>query len=222
MIDQDRPKTGTHTYFPFGPLLGHVSIKQKHIDELLKRGRETTEDYRQNLAGHLDKENAYTKDDRQWFMENFQEYIHPYMTNFARMVPSEGGHHGYLGNIKGLSLYSLWINFMKQGEYNPPHTHNCDFSFVIYLQVPDDIAKHEKEFKGSGAGPGCVSFYYGEQQPLIKHEHHFIPVTGDMFIFPAKLRHMVSPFKSKEERISVSGNLILLTDGPIDDNIQKD
>ena len=43
-----------------------------------------------------------------------------------------------------------------------------------------------------------------------------------MFIFPAKLRLMVSPFKSKEERISVSGNLILLTDGPIDDNIQKD
>ena len=32
------------------------------------------------------------------------------------------------------------------------------------------------------------------------------PVEKDLYIFPAKLRHLVYPFKSKTERISVSVN----------------
>ena len=36
-----------------------------------------------------------------------------------------------------------------------------------------------------------------------------LPKTGDIFIFPASLKHYVYPFKSKVTRISVSGNLNL-------------
>jgi hypothetical protein len=32
-------------------------------------------------------------------------------------------------------------------------------------------------------------------------------LVGDIYIFPAMLQHWVVPFKSKIERISVSGNL---------------
>ena len=35
----------------------------------------------------------------------------------------------------------------------------------------------------------------------------FFPEEGDMFIFPAWLKHWVAPFKSKCTRISVSGNV---------------
>ena len=34
-----------------------------------------------------------------------------------------------------------------------------------------------------------------------------VPFTGDMFMFPAWLKHWVSPFKSDVTRISVSGNV---------------
>ena len=33
------------------------------------------------------------------------------------------------------------------------------------------------------------------------------PEEGDMFVFPAWLKHWVSPFKSNCTRISVSGNV---------------
>ena len=35
----------------------------------------------------------------------------------------------------------------------------------------------------------------------------YLPKDGDMFIFPAWLKHWVSPFESDCVRISVSGNV---------------
>ena len=40
----------------------------------------------------------------------------------------------------------------------------------------------------------------------ITYMSHF-PEEGDMFVFPAWLKHLVSPFKSDCVRISVSGNV---------------
>ena len=100
--------------------------------------------------------------------------------------------------------------FMKAGDYNPPHTHGADFSFVLYLDIPEDMLDEEKKYKGVGTGPGAIAFYYGEWQKLVRTEHHFMPEKGMMFIFPGKLRHSVPPFKSPGTRVSVSGNIELL------------
>jgi hypothetical protein len=37
-------------------------------------------------------------------------------------------------------------------------------------------------------------------------DKYFMPVAGDFFIFPAHLRHVVSPFKSSVERVSIAAN----------------
>ena len=37
--------------------------------------------------------------------------------------------------------------------------------------------------------------------------HDFYPKRGELYIFPAALSHMVIPFHSPVERISVSGNI---------------
>ena len=103
-------------------------------------------------------------------------------------------------------LANLWINFMKKGEYNPPHGHNGNFSFVLYLQVPAELQKEDESFEGSGFGPGTINFLYGEQQNNIRTSHGILPVENDLIIFPASLKHTVPPFKSDVERISVSGN----------------
>ena len=45
--------------------------------------------------------------------------------------------------------------------------------------------------------------------PMICNQRVFTPNTGDIFIFPAWLQHMVIPFKTPDvERISVSGNIM--------------
>jgi hypothetical protein len=55
-------------------------------------------------------------------------------------------------------LTSLWVNFMKKHEYNPPHDHADQLSFVIFLDVPKEIKEEAKAFKGQSGGPGSLSF----------------------------------------------------------------
>ena len=66
-----------------------------------------------------------------------------------------------------------------------------------------------EDFKGTGLGPGTITFFYGEDQKGIVTAHGVRPTESDLWIFPASLRHMVPPFRSDVTRISISGNLII-------------
>ena len=53
----------------------------------------------------------------------------------------------------------------------------------------------------------CFPVTIGEGgRDCVTYMSHF-PEEGDMFIFPAWLKHWVSPYKSDVVRISVSGNI---------------
>jgi len=107
-----------------------------------------------------------------------------------------------------LEVSSMWINYMKSNEFNPPHNHNGDLSFVAYPDVPTEIIKENKLYKGTTIGPGGISWFYGyhlNQQYL--DEVRIMPQAGDLFIFPSSLKHWVYPFRSEVERVSVSGNI---------------
>ena len=45
-------------------------------------------------------------------------------------------------------LTALWVNYMKKHEFNPPHDHSDQLSFVIFLKVPEEITKEQEEYKG--------------------------------------------------------------------------
>ena len=34
---------------------------------------------------------------------------------------------------------ALWVNFQRQHEFNPPHDHSDELSFVAYLKIPKEI-----------------------------------------------------------------------------------
>ena len=109
-----------------------------------------------------------------------------------------------------LLYQSLWVNFMKAGDFNPPHIHGGDISFVIFVDVPKQLEKEMEEHEGTTAKPGQLMFNYGENskgRQWATIGHHVTPKTGDMYIFPAQQQHWVAPFKSEVTRISVSGNL---------------
>ena len=111
--------------------------------------------------------------------------------------------------IVDYEVMSLWINYQQANEYNPPHNHGGDVSFVIYLQVPEEIVKENEEMQGvhRNVGPGMINFSHGEEMPFCINQSSKMPEVGDLFIFPAWLQHHVNAFKSDVERISVSGNL---------------
>ena len=104
-------------------------------------------------------------------------------------------------------INALWVNYQRQYEFNPPHDHSDDLSFVAYLRIPEELKKEYKAYKGKSSGPGGISFLYGEgNRQAITYQAYF-PEEKDFFIFPAWLKHWVAPFMSDVERVSVSGNI---------------
>ena len=196
-----------HKYLHFGPVLAGTTTDKDLCKELSERGRLTTESNVAGLAGHIEIENNFNREDTLWFLDNFKKYFIPY---FKKITEKHDKNYFYgMEPFNRILLQKLWINFMVKNEYNPIHTHGGSFSFVLYLQVPEGIKDEVKNFAGTGLGPGTVTFTYGEQQRGIITAHGMMPTTGDLWIFPASLKHMVPPFRSDGERISVSGNIYI-------------
>ena len=194
--------------FNFGPIICHTSLEKTFIKELRSRGDKSNISHNKELAGHLDIENSYNEEDRKWFMYSTTHIFKNYVNKLKLSINEMGNKPP----LTGVNLSALWINYMKKSEFNPLHDHFGDISFVIYLQVPNEIKEENKRFQGQGSGPGVISFYYGERNENMRTQHHFLPNEGDMFMFPAATKHIVPPFKSDVTRISVSGNLEFVFD----------
>ena len=104
-------------------------------------------------------------------------------------------------------MSAMWINYQRENEFNPPHDHDGKLSFVIYLKIPEELKKENASYNGKSCGPGGIQFLYGEGPREAVTYMSYFPEELDMFIFPAWLKHWVSPFRSKCTRISVSGNI---------------
>ncbi len=189
-------------FFQFGPIICHYKLEEQFVDDLTYKGKKSNIDFKENLAGHIQDEKLFSEKDTKWFLNKTQDIFLSYIDTL---------HKRYSINKipKSLEIQKLWINFMKDGEYNPPHHHKGDISFVIYTEVPNEIIEENNSFKGVGTGPGCIEFLYGEVCDAYRSNFSFVPQKGNMFIFPAKLRHYVAPFKSKVIRTSISGNLFI-------------
>jgi hypothetical protein len=188
----------------WGPCLTKFILDDDLCKGLLDRGKVLKEDARHNLAGHIDKEFFYEKTDRDWFLSKFSPVINDHMVFLNK-------YHGKDLKVN-CKLTDLWINFMKNGEFNPPHIHSGELSFVIYLQVPEKLKLEKKNYKGTDiAGPGGIRFINALNNDRLNiTENPIFPQEKECYIFPASLNHMVFPFKSDCERISVSGNFEFL------------
>lgn len=167
-------------------------------------------DYRKSLAGNLAEEysyaNAFTPKQEK-IVEEELVWLASQYTKFSKQV---------LGKDLGLEPNQIvlqkpvWVNFMKQGEWNPAHNHTGDISCVTYLKVPKEIQEEnytsELSSKSNTPSAGKIEFQYGDHIGYCNTGVMMNPKEKDIYFFPAKLHHMVYPFKSKTERISVSVN----------------
>ena len=192
----------SYKFYHWGPFLFHIKIKLEECQLILaegKKNRKKANDYRYTLAGHLSEE--YNITNAKEIVLCLNKYFEAYVAAYNKW--RDGEHM-----LTNLTLESLWINYMKANEFNPPHDHSGDLSFVIYPYVPKTLIKENKNHKGTTIGPAGISFFYGQGDRQYVNIVQHLPKSGDMFIFPASLQHWVFPFKSKVERISVSGNVI--------------
>jgi len=198
MTDSAPKKETQFMVHQWGPCLAQLKVHDGFIKQLMSLAKSSNTPHNKHLAGIIDKEVSLNKE---LVIPNLTPYIAGYNQVYEQYTGvKQDPPPQYL-------LLSAWANFQKQHEFNPPHDHNGELSFVIYLDIPDELKEENKKFKGRHAGPGSIQFLYGEgNQQYITHRSMF-PEVGDMFIFPAALKHWVIPFKSDVVRVSVSGNV---------------
>lgn len=104
-----------------------------------------------------------------------------------------------------------WVNLQVKHEYNPLHDHSGVLSWVIWVNIPYDLEEELKMFPtAKNQDASMFSFVYTNVLGEISTFNLRIDKSweGRMVIFPAKMKHQVSPFYTSDGvRISVAGNL---------------
>ena len=127
----------------------------------------------------------------QWFWQKFQHYLNWNKINEYKM-----------------HLNSIWVNEMKEHEYNPVHIHqgtlHTGLSSVMILKLPEQTGiEYSAEDKpmngtlqilGNSSGQFCNSDY----GPKLKER--------DFYVFPYDIRHCVYPFNGPGFRRTLSCN----------------
>ena len=142
--------------------------------------------------------NRLTQDVIKYFMDMFKHYL-----NWNKIKEYD------------LHLNSIWVNQMKEHEYNPVHIHRgtlfTGLSSVMILSLPSTYGKEysNDEVPQNGKlqilGAANGQFAKIDYQPNLK--------VRDFFIFPYDMRHCVYPFNSTNEtRRTLAANCDVLFD----------
>lgn len=173
----------------------------------LKENRNNLHDLRKYLAGVAHRQLAMY-DEQLPISQNvlpldlknsFESIIDAHLQHFIGEVP--------------WTLNSMWVNYMKPGDFQPSHLHTGSLSYVWYIDVPQEIYEHNDDYPRvndpNGRSPyGEIHFLSpmpNDPWGLLKET--FRPETGDLLIFDARYQHTVYPFTAQVERISISGNI---------------
>ena len=196
------------------PALGWLEKKlsNKEMEYLWKCIDNRKGTKKHQLAGQLHESNNLI-DKSDWF---WQHTLHPlckkYYKEFGNLgstAPVNQAHPYYLN--------SFWVNYQKQGEFNPVHDHGGVYSFVVWMKIPTKHFEQNKNPISLKANTHLISAFQFQFIDIlgqnVTHTYEMNPeMEGTMVFFPAKLRHVVYPFYNcDEDRISISGNIALNT-----------
>ena len=199
-MSKDKKMVEVRTY-NWGPCLIKLKIQDDFKKMLIDEAAKNEKDFSDKLAGQIRKETGYSEESRNKIIPFLSPYLGIYDKMFEKYQTKK------FDRKPEYALTALWANFQRQYEFNPPHDHDGKLSFVIYLSVPEPLQKENAKYTGKSCGPGGIQFMYGEGiRDCITYMSYF-PKDGEMFIFPAWLKHWVSPFNSDCVRVSVSGNV---------------
>jgi len=166
-------------------------------------------DAHRQLVGKIEKENSLFfdgKDNEKMYRHNM---LPPYVVNwFTSMFK----HYLDFNRIKSYTVHlnSIWINEMKQGEYNPVHIHQgtryTGLSSVMILKFPKDMgpeyARHDFRMNGRLQILGNVAGQF------VKSDYSPDAKERDFYIFPYDMRHCVYPHRNPNaKRRTLAANI---------------
>jgi len=203
-IDKE-PDFSIHEYeymHYFNDKIYHATVDSDLTSKTLEIANECVHDCKSNLAGDLEKETllfSKTVDKIKGV-----DYLGDLMPNIINMLAS------HLQKITSYSvteidLQNMWANYQSPGDFNPLHDHQGHFSFVWYLDIPEEIRTEHLNVDNNTPVRGLIQFVSN-----ISNEHiTFNPKTNDILIFRSNHLHQVYPFYSQNTRISISGNIFV-------------
>ena len=204
------------------PNIGWIETKlnEEHIkflwDRIKNRRKET---YKHILAGNISGSYEITDKDNYFLKNVLSQHVEMYV-DMAKKHPIR--EHA-MGDLE-LALNGFWVNYQRQGEFNPYHHHGGIYSFTVWLDIPYDWKQQNKlEFldgmKEEDKKAGIFEFEYTDILGGIRNFGYRLDksLEGTMLFFPAALRHTVYPFyECDKQRISVAGNVWLVPRKEID------
>jgi len=191
-----------------------LRLKKEGMDYLwdsINNKQDKQEDARWDLAGNISK-SKFIQDKDNWFYENILKEMAEYVyykdwSNYYNVVVTKSR------PPQIFELRKMWVNYQKQYEFNPPHTHAGLFSFVVFMKIPTHWKEQHALPWLEGVKDKQASnfmFIIGKEFGQIQsHGFQLSPEDeGRMLFFPTWLTHQVLPFYGTEkERITVSGNI---------------
>jgi hypothetical protein len=198
---------------PFGPAIYKATLADDQI-KFLKKVADATREKNisrgNNLAGNIQLQLTSDIDDKNYFLKLVGDHVQNYAEHNLNKYKSNvfGSNYDKVSGVDFIiSEPGPWINYQRQYEFNPIHSHTGVISSIIYIDIPEEIAK-EKEtmpINSNTRCPGELGFVHADDGVI--SNLHVTPATGDMYLFPSNLNHTVYPFHSNVERISMSFNI---------------
>jgi len=182
-----------------------------NIWKLVKEAKKKPDNMKGELAGNINS--SIRLDTQSFLLADFMKDILPaFISNHIQSYGSPW--RAAMQEGDQWNLESLWVNFQKKHEFNPPHDHGGLFSFVIWLQIPTSYEDQKKlPIAVESNADNHISnfaFTYTDILGKIKTFAYNMEkeAEGYMVMFPSQLLHQVFPFyENKGERISISGNI---------------
>jgi len=187
-------------FYYTGPLIWKTKLLPEDLKQIKGLCNKLKKlDFRPHLAGHIKEEYEIKNTNKlQLIIDKYLKEHHNTFNHFYNQALE------YPGPLK---IKTAWVNYMKKGEVNPIHVHTgAIFSSVMFLDIPKDMNKSLQEYKGTGFGPGHLNFCISSVSQWSMDNLFFYPEVGDFFIFPWNIKHFVTPFNCKGERVSLAIN----------------
>ena len=170
------------------------------------------------LIGHIKEEYKLEWD------KNFEDFIlgdcldHPQMQSHTAGIT-------VLNTSKPFYIESLWVNYQKKYEFNPPHNHTGVMSWIIFLNIPYNLEDEDRVFpmlnmdRSQYISTSRLSFL--QVSPTMKGGIDGVILNvdksfeGKIIMFPSYVQHQVFPFYTSDDyRITISGNASFNVDKP--------
>ena len=183
----------------------------KNIWKLIEEAKKKPEDMKSELAGNISS--SIRLDESSLLFADFMKDILPSFIN-SHIETFGAPWRATMKEGEGFNLESLWVNFQKKHEFNPPHDHSGVYSFVIWMQIPTSYAEQKKlPICAESNATSTISNFAFHYTNSLGQVSQFIynmekEAEGYMVMFPSQMKHEVFPFyESKGQRISISGNI---------------